>query len=415
MSASDLQRFLESEIERQRKTIKNHKPIFLNRSDNQRYFDFTDASLQNKLAIPHNPNRGISPKIKNFIKAKLFVAVGQILEKLIFTQERFNHETISNFEKTHENIKEHSNENTKNLEAIKSDLKEQKNSLANISAKIDSLEAEVKKMSLLIKNSSLKEVQVKISDLEEVLQNDLEKLKKEISVHKKIIASHEQEINPDLDFNYPAFEDKFRGPQTEIKNRQTDYIGFFANCKNVYDVGCGRGELLELFEEHNIEATGIDMNPDMVEICQKKNLKVKQANGIDLLKSLNNESCDGIISLQVIEHLKPQQLLEFIKEAHRVLKPGSHMVVETINPMSLEIYRSSLVLDITHVKPYHPETVKFIFEQYGFSQANISCRSMSSENDQFTHKKDDEIFNSNMDKLNKYLTNYLDYAIIAKK
>ena len=67
----------------------------------------------------------------------------------------------------------------------------------------------------------------------------------------------------DLDaFKYLGFEDQFRGSREDIRERLRDYLPIFAGASDVLDVGCGRGELLDLLREHGINARGLDLNHD---------------------------------------------------------------------------------------------------------------------------------------------------------
>src|SRR5436190_1203740 len=78
----------------------------------------------------------------------------------------------------------------------------------------------------------------------------------------------------DLDSHkYVGFEDQFRGSPEEIRRRVEEYLPVFANATDVLDVGCGRGEFLELLREHGIRARGIDVNPAMVDVCLGKGLE----------------------------------------------------------------------------------------------------------------------------------------------
>ncbi len=72
------------------------------------------------------------------------------------------------------------------------------------------------------------------------------------------------------DTNYFLFEERFRGSREEIKQRQLAFLPYFENCSNVLDIGCGRGEFLEILHDHNIGGFGIDIDPDMVAYCTSR-------------------------------------------------------------------------------------------------------------------------------------------------
>ncbi|MCZ7356128.1 MAG: class I SAM-dependent methyltransferase [Candidatus Methanoperedens sp.] len=226
--------------------------------------------------------------------------------------------------------------------------------------------------------------------------------------------------------NYFLFEEKFRGSTEDIRKRQSVYLEYFKNCKNVLDIGCGRGEFLSLLKENGIGARGIDMNEDMVLYCQKNGLEVSQNNALSYLTSLSDKSLDGIFSAQVVEHLQPADLISLIKLTYDKMQYGSYFIAETINPMCLSVFASSFCMDLSHVKPIHPETIKFLLESVGFREIQFIFLSSfhetiklaklkSTENMNIEEKMRLEVMNQNIDKLNSLLYGYQDYAVIGKK
>ena len=59
-------------------------------------------------------------------------------------------------------------------------------------------------------------------------------------------------------YTYVGFENLFRGDREEIRARLADYVPYFEGASDVLDVGCGRGEFLELLRERGIRARGQD-------------------------------------------------------------------------------------------------------------------------------------------------------------
>lgn len=225
--------------------------------------------------------------------------------------------------------------------------------------------------------------------------------------------------------NYFLFEEKFRGDNDTIKKRQSIFIEYFKNSSNVLDIGCGRGEFLSLLKDNNIGAKGIDVNADMVSYCQKNGLDVQKVDALSYLESLNNESLDGIFSAQVIEHIQSEQLINIIKLCHDKVRYGSYFVIETINPLCLSTF-STFFADLSHIRPIHPHTIRFLLESVGFR--DVQCKLLSPfpeasrlnkmEIDSSMRDKEKvciETMNQNIEKLNSLLYGYQDYAIIAKK
>ena len=154
-----------------------------------------------------------------------------------------------------------------------------------------------------------------------------------------------------------------------------DYVARFAGATDVLDVGCGRGEFLELLRDAGIPARGVDLNTEMVERCLAKGLDVTSGDALAYLAELPDASLGGIIACQVVEHLQPDDLLRFIELAARRLRPGGVIVLETINPASWIAFFESYIRDLTHVRPVHPDTLRYLLIANGFQQAEIMWRS----------------------------------------
>lgn len=235
----------------------------------------------------------------------------------------------------------------------------------------------------------------------------------------KTQLTNETSSAPELD--YLLFEHRFRGDREKIKERQNVYLKIFKDKTPILDIGCGRGEFVELMIENGIEATGIDINDDMVSYCRDRNLPVIMAEGIAYLDSIENNSLGGIFIAQVVEHLKSDQIIYLITLAHKKLKPQGALVIETINPQVLYTFANQYYLDLTHEKPVHPKTLEFIFQQVGFKNNRfefmIPAKDMQIPNLIISEDLSSNIreFNSAVDRLNQILYGEQDYAIIGIK
>ena len=235
-----------------------------------------------------------------------------------------------------------------------------------------------------------------------------------------------QAFAPALDaYKYVGFEDRFRGSRDTIAERLSSYVPLFEGRKDVLDVGCGRGEFLDLLAGRGIAARGIDLNHEMVEACRARGLEVAEADAVGYLSSLDDGTLGGIFSAQVVEHLEPAYLLRFLELAFHKLRPGGRLVLETLNPACWVAFFDSYIRDITHVRPLHPETLKYLAVASGFSSATIEFRSPVAPADKLqTFAAPDaaaslvdlaEAFNANVEKLNARMFTYLDYAVIGEK
>lgn len=237
---------------------------------------------------------------------------------------------------------------------------------------------------------------------------------------------------PDLDsFKYVGFEDRFRGSQKDIRDRLTDYLPVFAGASNVLDVGCGRGELLDLFRGAGIGARGIDPNQSMIQECRERGLTADCDDAVSYLQRLPDESLDGLIAIQVVEHLEPSYLARLIELAFHKLKPQAPMVLETLNPACWVAFFESYLRDVTHRWPLHPDTLQYFVQASGFSTARIQYRAPVPAADRLQHVPHPvpgqgtdpnptlldlvDVVNANADKLNARLFTFMDYAVVARR
>jgi len=223
---------------------------------------------------------------------------------------------------------------------------------------------------------------------------------------------------------YVGFEDQFRGSPEEIRRRVEEYLPIFEHTNDVLDVGCGRGEFLELLRDRGVGARGVDVNPAMVEVCRGKGLQAETADALAYLQRLPDSSLGGLFAAQVVEHLEPRYLMRLLDAAFDKLRPGAPIVLETINPACWFAFFESYIRDLTHVRPVHPDTLKYLLIATGFQRVDISYRAPYPEADKLqtlAHgggaptSVDDmiETLNANVEKINRLLFTYLDYAAIG--
>ena len=217
------------------------------------------------------------------------------------------------------------------------------------------------------------------------------------------------------DFDYYLFESKYRGASEEIKKRQEHYLQYFVGQENVLDLGCGRGEFLELLSENEISANGIDMLPENIRCCKEKNINAVLGDGIEYLRNCKDNSLGGIFCAQVIEHLSTEQLIELVRLAHKKLKRGANLILETLNPQCLMIYSESFYMDPSHTKPVHPYSVKFIAECEGFIENEIIYMTPSDESFRLPLDTNNEKADTSINTINHLLFGNREYALVAKK
>jgi SAM-dependent methyltransferase len=220
-------------------------------------------------------------------------------------------------------------------------------------------------------------------------------------------------------FKYVGFEDQFRGSTTVIRERLQDYLPLFAGQQDVLDIGCGRGEFLDLLRQHGVRARGLDINHEMVEECRQRGLDASEGDALSYLQGLEDDSLGGIFAAQVVEHLEPEYLVRLLHRAGEVLKPGGVLALETVNVACWFAFFQSYVRDITHVRPLHPDTLAYFVRASGFPQVDVQYRSPYPDAHKLQHVSGGEALhytvNANVDKLNSLLFTHLDYAVVARK
>ena len=133
-------------------------------------------------------------------------------------------------------------------------------------------------------------------------------------------------------YKYVGFENEFRGSREAITARLESYLPYFDGAADVLDVGCGRGEFLELLKSRGIRGRGLDLNHEMAEVCRAAGLDVVERDVVSYLEPLPDGSLGGLFAAQVVEHLEPGYLLRFLELAFHKLRPGAPIVLETLNP-----------------------------------------------------------------------------------
>jgi 2-polyprenyl-3-methyl-5-hydroxy-6-metoxy-1,4-benzoquinol methylase len=207
------------------------------------------------------------------------------------------------------------------------------------------------------------------------MEDEVRALSKEVAA---ILARFGADGTTGADIDYVEFERRFRGDAADIAEGQHRYLSLFPTPLQpgpIVDIGCGRGEMLELLAAEGHDVIGVDMDPDMVAVCQEKGLPAVVDDGVHFLSRTPDNSLKGIFCAQVVEHLITPELEALVSQALRALAPDGVLVIETINPRSSYALGNHYYADTSHVRPVHPETLRFICEQVGFTRVELEERS----------------------------------------
>lgn len=184
-------------------------------------------------------------------------------------------------------------------------------------------------------------------------------------------AAHSAESTRPLDIDYTRFAFRFRGSEEHVRQTEELYRPFFANCRSVLDIGCGRGEFLQLMRDMKIQAKGIDLGAESVAMCQEKGLDAEVADLFTYAPLQTAGEFDGIFASQLVEHLEPARLPEMIRLCASSLRRGGVLAIETPNPDCLAIFATYFYLDPTHTRPVPRQLLEFYMEESGIGSIEV--------------------------------------------
>lgn len=182
---------------------------------------------------------------------------------------------------------------------------------------------------------------------------------------------------PGTDTFYRDFEDQHRGSRELIKQRLRVYLPFIRPLAVLYptlpvlDVGCGRGEWLELLCEQAMAAHGVDTDEGMLAACRERGLSVTHGDAIKHLASLDSHSLLAVTGFHIAEHLPFDVLQALLAQARRVLVPGGLLVLETPNPENLLVGAANFYIDPTHQRPLPSQLLVFLAEHQGLAPVKL--------------------------------------------
>jgi SAM-dependent methyltransferase len=230
------------------------------------------------------------------------------------------------------------------------------------------------------------------------------------------LKSLSEEFLQQLDMLYLCFEDVFRGSRADIQRNLEVYIPYLEEARAgersrpVLDLGCGRGEWLELLRERHFHGRGVDWNRAMVSGCRERQLDVERQDVLEYLRSLPASSLGAVTGFHIVEHLAFEKLIEVLDEVTRVLKPGGIAIFETPNPENVLVGSYNFYIDPTHRNPIPAATLRFLVEARGLCPVQVLFLHPCPESN-----LGDEGQDALTAKLSHYFYGPQDYAVVARK
>jgi 2-polyprenyl-3-methyl-5-hydroxy-6-metoxy-1,4-benzoquinol methylase len=257
----------------------------------------------------------------------------------------------------------------------------------------------------------LDDLQVQLAEEQKSLAEGLVRLSE--------VAARVPGIGIDAWYGVDAFNAAFRGRSDDITDRYRDLATHFVGCSPVLDIGFGRGEFLELLRALDVEARGIEADVRLVESARARGFQVDVGRAVESLAGLDDASLGGLVMIQVIEHLSPQHVIDVVRLASEKVRRGGRVVVETVNPTSLYTYAHAFWMDPDHVRPVHPNYLRFLFAEAGFATVEQVDRSpVPADESLELMPGDDEVskrLNANFERINSLLFGPQDYAVVATR
>ena len=204
------------------------------------------------------------------------------------------------------------------------------------------------------------------ADYEAIIHTELRLLRQRASMAKtveRVVESAPQEF---AGVDWLRFASASGDRKNPFGKRQKIYVSRFQEHAPVLDLGCGRGEMLEVFRDAGIQAHGIDLGEDSIALCQTKGLDAERADLFAYLNSLPDSSLRGVVCCQVAKHLAPERLPQMLRALHGKMRAGGLIAMETPNPECLAIFATHFYLDPTHRHPISAALMSSIWRKRVF-------------------------------------------------
>jgi len=210
---------------------------------------------------------------------------------------------------------------------------------------------------------------------------------------------------------YAGLEGEVRGTRGEAQARSKVYLPLIPREGPVLDLGCGRGEWLELLRQEGIAARGVDWNRLMVAECQDRRLEVEQAEALEYLARTPDGSLGAVTVLRLVEHFPLPHLVRLLDEVARVLRLGGMAIFETPNPENILVAGRDFYRDPGRLHPIPAATLRFLVEARGLAPVEVLYLNPAGDSERLPENGESAVTR----RFNRYFYGPRDYAVVSRK
>lgn len=140
----------------------------------------------------------------------------------------------------------------------------------------------------------------------------------------------------------------------------------------ILDIGCGYGGFVWALKERGYtQVSGVDVSSDQVAAAHSIGMtEIRNEDLFPALKSSRAESLDVVILFDVLEHQVKDDVLPWLDEIFRVLRPGGRLIIHVPNGDSVFSGRMRYA-DITHELAFTAQSMKQIGRLCGFKEVFV--------------------------------------------
>ena len=141
---------------------------------------------------------------------------------------------------------------------------------------------------------------------------------------------------------------------------------------SILEIGCGHGAFIHFIKKAGYaNVIGFDNSPDQVSESKRLGITgVFQRDAIEGLRCINTESIDLVVAIDVLEHLRKDELFLLANEACRVLRRGGKWIIHTPNGES-PFFGRVLYGDLTHETAFTRNSITQLLKSSGFNTVSV--------------------------------------------